>query len=268
MGSDTMSGILALMEYYNAPVSGFSIPAAEHSTVTSWGKDKEVDAYRNMLNQFAKPGALLAVVSDSYDIYNACEMWGTELKEQLVNSGAMVVIRPDSGVPEVVVPQVIRILDRRFGSVENDKGYKVLNNVRVIQGDGINNDSIRRILESITSIGYSADNVAFGQGGALLQALDRDTNRWAMKCSTVKVNGEWRDVFKDPVTDSGKRSKKGRITLVRDSVTNEIKTVLSADYMCQGADENPYTELLETVWENGELVRDQSLDEIRALSVS
>jgi nicotinamide phosphoribosyltransferase len=73
MGTDTVAGVLAASQYYDAPVSGFSIPAMEHSTVTSWGKEHEVDAYRNMLKCYAKNGSIVAAVSDSYDIYNACE---------------------------------------------------------------------------------------------------------------------------------------------------------------------------------------------------
>lgn len=257
MGSDNIAGILAARQYYNEPMVGFSIPAAEHSSITSWGRDREVDAYRNMLNQFAKPGALLAVVSDSYDILNACDMWGRDLKQQVVESGAVVVVRPDSGTPETIVLDVVGRLDRWYGSEVNAKGYKVLNNIRVIQGDGINEDSIRGILQNLKNAGYSADNVAFGMGGALLQHVNRDTQKFAMKASAALINGEWVDVFKDPVTDSGKRSKKGRLALIKDGSTGEFKTVQNPDDL---------DSFLEIVWENGELKRDQTFAEIRAIS--
>src|SRR5574337_821369 len=114
MGSDTVAGVLCANEYYNIPMAGFSIPAAEHSSITSWGKENEVEAYRNMLKQFAKPGALVAVVSDSYDIYNACEnLWGKTLKQEVIDSGAVVVIRPDSGNPPDVVLKCAQLLDLR-----------------------------------------------------------------------------------------------------------------------------------------------------------
>lgn len=257
MGSDNIAGILAARQYYNEPMAGFSIPAAEHSSITSWGRDREVDAYRNMLTQFAKPGALLAVVSDSYDILNACDMWGRDLKQQVVESGAVVVVRPDSGTPETMVLEVVSRLDQWYGSVVNAKGYKVLNNIRVIQGDGINEDSIRGILQNLKNAGYSADNVAFGMGGALLQHVNRDTQKFAMKASAALINGEWVDVFKDPVTDSGKRSKKGRLALIKDGSTGEFKTVQNPDDL---------DSFLEIVWENGELKRDQTFAEIRAIS--
>ena len=103
MGTDNITSILYASEYYNAGIAGFSIPAAEHSTITSWGRDNEVKAYDNMLTQFAKPGAILAVVSDSYDIFNAAsKLWGEELKQKVIDSGATVVIRPDSGDPDII----------------------------------------------------------------------------------------------------------------------------------------------------------------------
>ena len=125
-------------------------------------------------------------------------------------------VRPDSGDPSTVVLQVVEALDKGYGHTVNDKGYKVLNNVRVIQGDGIDLQSIRSILFTLSLSGWSADNVNFGQGGALLQMVNRDDLKFAMKASAIRVAGEWRDVFKDPITDSGKKSKKGRVTLYRD----------------------------------------------------
>lgn len=263
MGSDTITGILYARKYYSEPMAGFSIPAAEHSSITSWGREGEVDAYRNMLTQFAKPGSLVAIVSDSYDIMAACDIWGTTLKDQVVNSGATVIIRPDSGHPETVVLDVVHRLDKYFGSVVNGKGFKVLNNVRVIQGDGINEQSVRGILMNLKYAGYSADNVAFGMGGALLQQMNRDTQRFAMKASAALIKGEWVDVFKNPVGDTGKKSKKGRITLLSNG--SGFMTVTQAD--AEVYKQNTlWEEVLEPVWENGRLLRDQTFAEIRALA--
>ncbi len=208
MGSDTVVGVLTANRYYNSPMAAFSIPAAEHSTITSWGKENEVEAYRNMLRNFAKPNSLVAVVSDSYDIYNACEnIWGGTLKDEVVKSGATIIIRPDSGNPPEVVLKCLELLDKKFGHVINSKGYKVLNNVRVIQGDGINRDSIKKILIYAAGSGYSATNIAFGMGGALLQQHNRDTQKFAMKCSYMEANGKGIRVFKSPITDPGKKAK-------------------------------------------------------------
>lgn len=258
MGTDTVVGAIAAMKYYNTKsMVAFSIPAAEHSTITSWGKYNEIDAYRNMLKQFAKPGKLVAVVSDSYDIYNAINnIWGKNLYREVLDSGATVVIRPDSGEPAEVVLKVVQTLADKFGAYTNTKGYKVLNPaVRVIQGDGINRNSIRDILNNLQIAGFSADNVAFGMGGALLQHLNRDTFRFAMKCSAVKINGVWNDVFKDPVTDSIKKSKKGRLALVKDDYGN-IRTVTEGEVGDQ-------TSLLTKVFENGRILKEWTFEEVR-----
>ena len=272
MGTDTMSGILHVMDVYGGDVCGFSIPAAEHSTITSWGRENEVAAYRNMLKQFAKPGAIVAVVSDSYDIYAACEKWGTELKDDVVNSGATVVIRPDSGDPVVVLPKMLSILAKHFGFSVNEKGYKVLNNVRIIWGDGINSVSLSSILRCVVDVcGYSADNLAFGMGGGLLQQCDRDTLKFAMKCSAVgvrvEIDGleglEWRDVFKDPATDPGKTSKKGRVQLWTSGGEYQTSVNRPANWSDKGFD---WKDAMVTYFENGKVTFTQTFDEVRANS--
>lgn len=256
MGTDTITGVLYAREFYNAGVAGFSIPAAEHSTITSWGRDGEVKAYANMLAQFARPGSILAVVSDSYDIFNAAEkLWGEELRQQVIDSGATVVIRPDSGDPVEVNKRLIQILDSKFGSVVNSKGYKILNHVRIIQGDGVNYQSIDDILAALTELGYSADNIAFGMGGALCQQVDRDTQKFAMKASAVKINGEWRPIYKDPITDKGKVSKAGRVTLYKN---------FNGQY--HSAVEDWPEDCLETVFKNGQLITEYTFDQVRANS--
>lgn len=254
MGTDTVSGIMAAMEYYDAQVCGFSIPAMEHSTVTSWGRENEVEAYRNMLKHYGKPGALLACVSDSYDIYKACEKWGTELKQEVIDSGAVVVVRPDSGDPVQVVNDCLQILDKHYGHTVNAKGYKVLNNVRIIQGDGINHQMIRAILTVMDMNGYSADNVAFGQGGALLQQVNRDTLQFAMKCSAAKIAGEWVEVYKDPVTSSMKKSKKGRLMLV---------TGPDGEFVTKNLEFKGETDLLITRFVDGRLYNETTFDQVR-----
>lgn len=258
MGSDTVVGVRCANKYYNTPMAAFSIPAMEHSSVTSWGKENEVEAYRNMLKQTGKPNGLLACVSDSYDLYNACsKLWGEELKQEVIDSGATVVIRPDSGNPPDVVLKTAEILSEKFGYTINSKGFKVLKNVRIIQGDGINEHSIKEILDNLLSHNFSATNIAFGMGGGLLQQLNRDTLKFAMKCSSVTVNGKERDVFKDPVTDPGKASKAGRLDLVKWS-NGKFDTVKLVD----GQLKNEFS-VMETVYENGEVLKTYSLEEVR-----
>lgn len=258
MGSDSLEGILAANIYYNSPMSAFSIPAGEHSTYTSWGKDNEIDAYSNMIDKFSKPDAMYAMVSDSYDLENAIKMFTGPLKDKIIHGGGRLVVRPDSGDPTEIVTNVVKALDKGFGSVMNAKGYRVLHpSVRVIQGDGITVESLPHILEKLVNEGYSAENVTFGMGGGLLQQCNRDTHKFAQKASSVTVLGKDRDVFKDPVTDPGKRSKAGKQVLTK-NFSGEFQTV--REELLEG--EN----LLETVYKNGELKRFQTLDEIRALA--
>ena len=265
MGTDTITGLLYAREYYDAGIAGFSIPAAEHSTVTSWGRENEVEAYRNMLKQFGREGSILAVVSDSYDIYNAAsKLWGEELKEEVIASGATVVIRPDSGDPDYVCRKLVGILGEKFGYTTNAKGYKVLNNVRLIQGDGVNERTIRMILGSFQAYGWSADNIAFGMGGALLQQLDRDTQKFAMKCSSVQINGTWIDVQKDPITDAGKKSKAGRVQSYRSG--GEWASGVLAPRGWYDKSIGAFEPMLKEVFRDGKLVKEYTFAEVRANS--
>jgi nicotinamide phosphoribosyltransferase len=223
MGTDTVTALTFIQEYYQPDsMFGFSIPAAEHSTITSWKQEGELEAYRNMLDQY--PEGLVAVVSDSYDVYYACEkLWGEALKEKILARNGTLVVRPDSGVPKDVVLKVTEILGEKIGYTINEKGYKVLvPQIRVIQGDGVNYESIGEILENLALNGWSADNITFGMGGALLQKVHRDTQKFAFKCSCATVDGQDRLVFKDPITDHGKKSKKGRLKLIL-KTTNIIR---------------------------------------------
>ena len=216
LGSDTLEGVEALNRYYAAyTLPAFSIPAAEHSTITAWGREHQVDAYRNMLKQFAKPGKMVAVVSDSYDIFEAVrDIWCGTLLEEVKASGATVVIRPDSGDPTETVLKILKIMEQSIGFETNTKGYKVLPPYfRLIQGDGVNLNSIKKILEAMRLEGYSGSNIAFGMGGALLQKVNRDTFHFAYKLSWAKVNGVGRDCCKSPVDQPLKKSKSGRLSL-------------------------------------------------------
>ena len=252
-GTDTMSAVNLLRKYYHEPMAGFSIPAAEHSTITSWGRSHEVDAFDNMLTSF--PTGLVAVVSDSYNVFEACsDLWGIKLRDKVLNRDGVLVVRPDSGYPPEIVVKVLDILGSRFGYTYNPKGYKVLHpKVRVIQGDGITHPMLGTILEAMKAEHWSADNLAFGSGGGLLQKVDRDTMKFAFKASAVKIGGLWDDVYKDPITDPGKKSKAGRLKLVLDN--GIYKTIR--------VEENNLPDELVTVFENGELLVDQTFSEVR-----
>lgn len=262
-GTDNMVAIQHLRTYYAADsMPAFSIPAAEHSTITSWTRECEIDAYRNMLRQFGKPGKMFAVVIDSYNYREAVKMWGTILKDELIASGATLVLRPDSGVPKYVVLEVMQLAELYFGTTLNTKGYKMLPSyVRVLQGDGITLETIPGILQILKDNQYSTDNLAMGQGGGLLQMVNRDTLQFACKCSAALVNGEWRDVYKDPIGDSGKRSKRGRLSLYRHKITGEYVTL-----RLEEADLTIYEDAMVTVfYDGGVFVEDYETIRARAV---
>jgi nicotinamide phosphoribosyltransferase len=252
-GTDTMAALILAAELYKCECAGYSIAASEHSTITSWGQENEVDAMRNMIKTYGDNN-LYACVSDSYDIYRACrQLWGKELKAEVLAAKGTLVIRPDSGEPTEVVVKCLDILGEAFGFTYI-KGYKVLNpKVRLIQGDGIDFEEVRRIQNAMERAGWSADNIAYGSGGGLLQKLNRDTMRCAFKCSSVTVNGFERDVSKAPVTDAGKTSKKGKLSLV---MKNGVPTTVKG--------EDREGDLLETVFLNGDILKEYTLDEVRA----
>ena len=261
LGTDTISGILFAQKYYNeSKMLGFTIPASEHSTMTSWGgKDGEVKAMGNMIDKFAGKDRLYACVSDSYDIYNAIiQHWGTTLRGKVTASGGTLVVRPDSGDPVEVTLDCVKLLGEKFGTFVNENGHKVLTpHVRLLQGDGIDIDMIEKILFNFHKHGYSADNITFGCGGKLLQAVDRDTLKFAMKCSAMKVNGKWIDVYKEPITDPGKKSKKGRLDLVLKD--GEYRTVREG----QSGDDVSH---LVTVFNGGVIIKEYTFEQVRANS--
>lgn len=255
-GTDTMAALRVAQRHYDEPMAGYSIPAAEHSTITSWGREHEADAYANMLKAF--PTGLVAVVSDSYDVFHACsELWGKQLRAEVLARDGVLVVRPDSGDPPTTVVKVLELLGEAFGFSINSKGYRVLHpKVRVIQGDGIDIFMLERILKHLAECGWSADNIAFGSGGGLLQKIDRDTCKFAFKCSAIEIDGVWYDVMKDPVTDPGKRSKAGRLTLLLNDGVYQTVTLEVAGQL-------GLPRQLVTVFEDGVVHNRQTFDQIR-----
>ena len=263
-GTDTIEGIMYAREFYGAQMAGFSIPASEHSTMTSWLEEGEEEAFERMLSLSNQASPTVACVSDSYDIYRACMTWGTTLKEKveaLAHHGGTLVVRPDSGDPEIVPVNCVSMLMNAFGNATNSLGYNVLPTcIRVIQGDGINEDSIRRILENMVDSKFSTENIGFGMGGALLQKVDRDTLKFAMKANSITINGEQRDVYKEPKTDLGKASKRG-IQCVTSWMDGGKKEWMV--YREDGPAADFHINQLAPVWANGKILIETTLDEIR-----
>jgi nicotinamide phosphoribosyltransferase len=263
-GSDTIAGSVLARNYYNAQTMyGLSIPATEHSICTLLGEAGELEIFEHVLRTF--PAGIVACVSDSYNIFRACsEYWGEKLKNLILAREGTLVIRPDSGDPVFTLLRVFDILMEKFGFSINEKGYKVLpSQVRVIQGDGINFETIQSIYSALKVNGISAENLVLGMGGALLQKLDRDTQKFAFKCSYAEMNGRGIDVQKHPIemdhhgsiVRSFKQSKAGRLKLI--CTEQGYKTVKEK--------ESPeYKNELVTVFENGKILREFDFEEIRS----
>ena len=262
-GSDNLAGSGMAINYYDAKkVYGLSIPATEHSICTLLGREGELEIFKHVIRSF--PTGTIACVSDSYNIFKACEeYWGTELRDEVLNRKGTLVIRPDSGDPIMTLLAIFEILFSKFGFTIDAKGYKVLPpQIRVIQGDGVNYEAIIEIYEALKTNGISAENLVLGMGGALLQKVDRDTQKFALKCSSAVINGKEIAVEKSPtemdahgnITESFKKSKGGRLKLVK--INGIFKTV----------NEREHTDLpneLHTVFENGKLVNTITFEQVR-----
>nr|WP_316651258.1 nicotinate phosphoribosyltransferase [uncultured Gellertiella sp.] len=255
--TDSLSALLYARQYYGAAMAGFSMPASEHATMTAWGQAREAEAFGTMLDRFQASGAL-SVVSDSYDIAHAtAEVWGKALHERVAASGALLLVRPDSGDPIDTPVQTVAQLAYAFGTTLNSKGYKVINHrVRVMQGDGVSPQDMSMILGRMEALGFSADNIYFGIGSQLIQKVSRDTYAFTMKVNARQDGtGRWHDLAKRPATMQEKASKSGR-----QAVVVELAELAACRLDDIGLRQNH----LVPVFENGNLLVDWTLDEIRA----
>jgi nicotinamide phosphoribosyltransferase len=264
MGTDTLPAMQLAMQSYDASLEGlaYSVPATEHSVMTSLGREGEYSIVNRLIAEH--PTGILSVVADSYNIYEFVKgIGGSLFREKILARDGVFVVRPDSTTnqhptPDLLTEWIVQQLDHDFGSTTNSKGFKVLNpKVRVLWGDGIDPHGIEKILSRLQLAGYSAENMVFGMGGGLLQKVNRDTQRFAFKCSAQQRNGSWHDVSKDPL-DSTKRSKAGRLKLSQ--TTSGYET--AQEHMAR-PDHVIVDDVLETVFENGEITRRQTFADIR-----
>jgi nicotinamide phosphoribosyltransferase len=262
MGSDTVHASKVAREYYHAKkVYGMSVPATEHSIMTLLGESGEKKIFEHVLNAY--PNGILSCVSDGYNIFNAVEnYWGGDLKEQVLRREGTLVIRPDSGDPVKTLLKVFDLLFDKFGFTVNSKGFRVLpSQVRVIQGDGIDLHTIPLIYEALKREGISAENLVLGMGGALLQKINRDTQKFALKCSYAEIDGQQVNVKKHPVemnsegalVKSFKTSKAGRLKLVK----------VDGQYHTTDVSSNNHEDLLQPVFENGVITKEHTFEDIR-----
>jgi nicotinamide phosphoribosyltransferase len=261
LGSDTMVGMDYLHQYYGAPrVSMYSVPATEHSMFTIKGRAGEAEQVGAALRKY--PKGIISLVGDSYNIFNfAKEILGREFRDLIRAREGKVVCRPDSGDPTTQVPQLFDIFAESFGTRENGKGYKVLAPcIGTLWGDGMDLYSIHSLLRAIKAAHWSTENIVCGMGGGLLQKLNRDTQKFAIKLCNAVIDGKEIPVSKDPVTDKGKASKGGRLVLLKQD-RGRWATVVNSNR------DVPYPfDRLETVFLNGEMKRFQNVDEIRKIA--
>lgn len=259
IGTDTGAGVLHVKKYYGFSGSalGVSVKASEHSVSTCRGEEGEHDIIRNII-ETTPENMIISLVIDSYDAYKCAEFITTgEMKDKILSRSGKIVLRPDSGDPACMCHAIADIIWKNVGGTINELGYKVFDpHYGIIYGDGINLESIDKILKTVVEYDkYAASNFVFGSGGALLQKCDRDTHKFAFKCSAKLDETGWSDVYKDPITDSGKRSKRGRLALIKED--GEYKTIRLEEL---GGREN----LLKTIFFNGNIIKKFTFDELRS----
>ena len=284
-GSDCLAANRYIKAYYrttNAYLS--SVTASEHSaTCSNSDADKRDDfnmaikmvrLWEKKVEKYIANGSvgvppIVSVVIDTYDAKRFVrDFIGTKLKATIEEigkrcPGAKLVMRPDSGDPTTMPIEILEILMDKFGSTVNANGYSVLPGyIGVIQGDGINEESIRTIVENLETKMYSLENIVFGMGGKLVHPeKGRDTYSFAMKGSAQQLaDGTWEDLFKDPITDVGKRSLRGRVTTYECTSSGKI---LAERIELQEV--NPFLrDMMVDMYINGEIMNLSSFDDVRA----
>lgn len=275
LGTDCVPAISYLMKNYDidpaVELIGTSVPATEHSVMCCNGKQGELETVRRLITEIY-PEGIVSIVLDSYNLWTAVSEYLLSLRDLILARNGKVVVRPDSGYPEDIIcgdsdaPEdspahkgVLQILWEIFGGTLNSKGYKVLDpHIGLIYGDAITLSRASSILSTILKQGFASSNIVFGVGSFTYQYVTRDTLGWAMKATSCIVNGERRAIFKNPeITDSNKRSAKGLLQVQRHF---ESGNFILNENVTEIEERNSF---LETVFEDGELIRKTDFNKIR-----
>lgn len=263
-GTDTIPALTLPINYYNTKnIEGYSVQATEHSVMTAQGEKNEIKQAINVIEN-AKDG-ILSIVIDSYNyrnfLKNAC-FEGYKLNDKVheflnkVDTNR-IVFRPDSGEPVSTTIDCLETIGEGFGIKYTKENYKLIDaNIGLLWGDGLNYHKIRDILYGMKTNSWAAENIIFGMGGGLHTSTNRDTQRNAFKSSAQYRNGQWYDIYKKPL-DSSKKSKKGRFKLIK--TENSYKTVPITDKR---------EDVLRTVFKNGELLVDDTFDDIKSRTLN
>ncbi|UTW62160.1 nicotinate phosphoribosyltransferase [bacterium SCSIO 12741] len=273
-GTDTIPAIDFLEQYYHAQTEceliGASVPATEHSVMCMGTVLYEQDTFERLITQ-TYPTGIVSIVSDTWDFWKVITEYLPALKKQILNRNGKVVIRPDSGDPVKILcgdptaplgtPQykgAVECLFETFGGTLTPTGYKLLNqHVGLIYGDSITLERCEEICKQLKAKGFASTNVVFGIGSYTYQYVTRDTFGFAMKATYGQVAGQGREIYKDPKTDDGtKKSARGLLGIFEDD--NGKLTM---------RDQLDHTEekqgLLELVYQDGQLLKETTLQEIR-----
>lgn len=267
-GTDTIPAIDFVNEFYGDGVvdedgdptymPGYSVRATEHSVMTHRGKALENEVVADILKKC--PNGIVIMVGDSYNIFDFAEkVLGEHFHTEICERDGLIGVRPDSGEPIPTMMKLLWILGEKFGWTVNNKGYRVLKHIRTVQGDKNDYHAIYNMCRALEGGNWSLDNIAtFGMGGALLQASTRDTQKMAVKLSSLTdADGKWRDVYKDPITDPGKGSKPGRFYVARDTTGKIVTRTLAQD------EPEPGDNLLRVIYREGELLVHDDFETIR-----
>ena len=276
VGTDTIPSILYMEQFYNANLEkdliGTSIPATEHSVQCAYGQEDEINTYKRLINDIY-PNGLVSIVSDTWDLWKVLTEYIPQLKTDILKRDGKVVIRPDSGDPVKIIcgdeesdnpntrKGVIEILWDIFGGTITEQGYKVLDShIGAIYGDAITLDRCREICEKLKEKGFASTNMVYGIGSFTYQYNTRDTFGFALKTTYSVVGNEERFLFKNPITDNGvKKSQRGKVAVI-----NNGENIGYIDVLNWEQERDLANNMLETVFFNGRLIKEYSLNEIRS----
>ncbi|WP_299273259.1 nicotinate phosphoribosyltransferase [uncultured Psychroserpens sp.] len=271
-GTDTIPTIDFLETYYNAnsdtELIGGSVAATEHSVMCMGTNSGEEETFKRLITE-VYPNGIVSIVSDTWDLWKVLTEYLPNLKNEVLQREGKVVIRPDSGDPVDIIcgnengktseekKGVIELLWDIFGGTINAKGYKELDaHIGAIYGDSITLDRATQICERLKQKGFASTNVVLGIGSFTYQYNTRDTFGFAMKATYGEVNGEGREIYKDPITDDGtKKSAKGLIKIEKQNGSYILKDQVSWSDEQLGE--------LREVFRDGSLVIDENLSDIR-----
>lgn len=274
VGTDTVVAIDLLEDYYRGDAErellGTSVPATEHSVMCMGTCDGELATLRRLITEIY-PSGIVSVVSDTWDFWRVVTGFAEALKPEITGRPGKLVFCPDRGDPVKIVcgdpdaapgtparKGAVECLWDIFGGTETAKGYCVLHpSVGLIYGDSITLARAEAILESLKPKGFASGNLVFGVGSYTYQHVTRDSFGFAVKSTYGEVDGIGREIFKDPVTDTGvKKSARGllRVATVDGCYHMEDRRPAIDDDSCA----------MRTVFHNGVLLVDDSIGLIRA----